>query len=121
MLMLAGALDFGRLLRTTISMADAARAGAVFGSLNTTNAANTAGMQTIAINAAPDIVGMTATAVKSCQCAGGVAVSCTGSCTGGKMLVYVKVTTQATCNSVFSYPGLPYSGSISASASMRAQ
>lgn len=121
MLLLAGAVDLGRLLRASICVADAARAGAQYGSLSVANSSNLSGMQTAALNAAPDIVGMTATAVKSCQCPGGASVSCSGSCTGGKMLVYVKVTAQTTCTMVFSYPGLGYSGSTSSSASMRAQ
>jgi Flp pilus assembly protein TadG len=121
MLLLAGALDFGRVLRASICVADAARAGAQYGSLSSANSSNLSGMQTAALNAAPDIIGMTAVAVKSCKCSGGASVSCSGSCVGGKMLVYVQVTAQMTCSSVFGYPGLGYSGTISSSASMRAQ
>ena len=121
MLLLAGALDYGRLIRASICVADAARAGAQFGSLSLANSSNTSGMQTAAINAAPDITGMTATAVKSCQCPAGTSVSCSASCTGGKMLVYVKVTASVTCSNVFGYPGLGYSGTTSSSASMRVQ
>lgn len=121
LLLLAGTVDFGRLIRASICVADAARAGAQFGSLSVANSSNTSGMQTAAINAAPDIDGVTATAVKSCQCTDGTAVSCTASCTGGKMLVYVKVTASVTCTPVFSYPGLGYTGTTSSSASMRAQ
>jgi len=121
MLLLAGALDFGRLVRASICVADAARAGAQFGSLSVANSSNTSGMQTAAINAAPDITGMTATAVKSCQCPAGTSVTCSSSCSGGKMLVYVTVTATVTCTSVFAYPGLGYSGTTSSTASMRAQ
>lgn len=121
LLLLAGALDFGRLVRTSVCVADAARAGAQYGSLTFANSSDISGMQTAALNAAPDVTGMTATAVKSCQCPGGASVSCGGSCTGGKMMVYVQVTAQVTCNAVFSYPGLPFSGAVSSRASMRAQ
>ncbi|MBZ5618191.1 MAG: pilus assembly protein [Acidobacteriia bacterium] len=121
LLLLAGVLDFGALVRTAICVADAARAGAQYGSLSLANSSNTTGIQTAAVNAAPDIAGMTATAVKSCQCPGGASVSCSGTCTGGKMLVYVQVTARATCNPMFSYSGLPFSGAVSSKASMRVQ
>lgn len=121
LLLLAGVLDFGRLLRTSISVADAARAGAQFGSLSTINATNTSGMQAAATNAASDVSGMTVTAVRSCQCSGGAAVSCSGSCSGGNMLIYVQVTAHASCDPVFRYPGLSFSGTVSSTATMRAQ
>ena len=107
LLLLAGVLDFGMALRTATSVADAARAGAQFGSLSAANALNTAGMKTAALNAAPGIAGMTASAAKSCQCAGGGVVNCTGSCAGG-MLVYVTVTTAATAPTVFNYSVLNF-------------
>jgi len=121
LLLTAGALDYALLLRSAASLADAARVGAQFGSLNTGNSSNLSGMQTAAVNSIPGISGVTATAVQSCQCPGGTAVSCTGSCTGGKMLIYVKVTTQATIDTVFGYSQLPFTATVKGQASMRAQ
>ncbi|SPE38327.1 putative TadE family protein [Candidatus Sulfopaludibacter sp. SbA6] len=121
LLLTAGVLDYAMLLRTAASLADAARVGAQYGSVSVANSANISGMQTAAVNSAPGISGMTATAVQTCECPGGAAVSCSGSCTGGKMLVYVKVTTQATADTVFSYSQLPFSGTVKGQASMRAQ
>jgi Flp pilus assembly protein TadG len=122
LLLLAGVLDYCLVLRKAIAVADAARAGAQFGSLSITNASNIAGMQTAAINAAPDIVGLTATAVKSCQCSNGTVVNCAGgTCSSGPVRTYVQVTVRAATTAIFSYSQLPFSGAINAQASMRAQ
>lgn len=121
LLLLAGVLDFAMLLRTAASVADAARAGAQYGSRSPANAASISGMESAALNSAPGISGMTATAVRSCQCSGGSPVSCGGSCTGGKIMIYVQVTTQATAHTVFNYSRLPFSGTVMSKATMRAQ
>lgn len=121
MLFLAGALDFGRLIRASICVADASRVGAQYASLTLANSTDTVGIQTAALNTAPDVIGITVTPVKSCQCPGGASVSCSGSCAGGKMLIYAQVTAQVTCTSVFSYPGLPFTGVVSSKTTMRVQ
>ena len=122
LLLLAGILDYTMLLRTAIVAADAARAGAQYGSLSAANAANLTGIQTAALAAAPDIRGLTATAAKSCQCSNGSVVNCgTGSCPSGPVRTYVQVTVQVTAKAIFSYAPLPFTGTVSAQASMRAQ
>ena len=121
LLLLAGVLDFAMLLRTSTCAAGAARAGIEYGSRSTSSAVDYAGMQAAALNSAPGVSGMTATASRYCQCVGGSQVSCTGSCTGGKMLVYVQVVTQVTANTVFNYSGLNFSGVVTSQARMRAQ
>jgi Flp pilus assembly protein TadG len=121
LLMLAGVLDYGMALRTAISVAAAARAGAQYGSRSPGNAADTAGILAAAVNAAPDVKKLSVASSMSCQCSGGGAVSCSGSCTGGKMLTYVQVTAQASTSTIFNYSGLGFSGSTSTQASMRAQ
>jgi Flp pilus assembly protein TadG len=120
LLLLAIALDYGASLRTATEVSAAARAGAAFGSTSATNSLNTSGIQAAAINSAPDIGGMTVTSARLCECPGGAAVSCSGSCTGN-MLIYVQVTAQATSSAIFSYSGLGFSGSTSAKVSMRVQ
>jgi len=121
MLLLAGVLDFTMLLRTATCAADAARAGTEYGSRGASAALDYAGMQAAALNSAPGVTGMTATATRSCKCVDGTSVSCGGSCTGGKMLVYVQVTTQAAAYTLFDYPALHFSGAVTSTASMRAQ
>jgi Flp pilus assembly protein TadG len=122
LLLLAGVLDYTILIRTAIAAADAARAGAQFGSLSSSNASNLAGMQTAALNAAPDVPGLTATAAKVCKCSDGSTVNCSGgSCASGPVRVYAQVIVQATCTSIFSYSQLPFTGAVNAESTMRAQ
>jgi Flp pilus assembly protein TadG len=121
LLLMAGVLNYGIALRTAIAVSDAARAGAQYGSMTPDNAADVAGMQAAARNAAPTLTDITASAVRSCKCANGSAVSCTGSCSTGSMLTYVQVTTSATAPNWFSYTGLSFTGAVSSTAVMRAQ
>jgi Flp pilus assembly protein TadG len=121
LLLLAGSLDFAMALRTAASVADAARVGAQYGSSSPAAASDTAGIQAAALNAAPGIAGMKATVARSCRCPDGSTVSCTGTCGGGQVQEWVQVTTTATAPTVFRYAGLPFSGAVRSSASMRAQ
>ena len=121
LLLLAGVLDYTLVMRTAISVADAARAGAQYGSLSAANAADTAGMQSAALHAAPDVHGLTATAVKACKCSDGATVSCGGSCASGPVRVYAQVTASATATPIFSYSQVPFAGAVSTTVCMRAQ
>src|ERR1019366_4208445 len=67
LLALAGVLNYAVALRTASCLTDAARVGARYGSQSATSASDIAGMQAAALNAAPGIAGMTATAVRSCK------------------------------------------------------
>jgi Flp pilus assembly protein TadG len=121
LLLTAGVLDFAMLIRTAASVADAARAGAQYGSRSTAAASDTAGIRSAALDASPGIAGMTVTPVKACKCADGSTVSCNGSCVNGGLRVYVQVTAQTTAPTVFRYAGLPFSGAVTSTASMRVQ
>jgi Flp pilus assembly protein TadG len=122
LLLVAGVLDYTMLLRTTIAVADAARAGAQYGSLSATHATDLNGMKAAASAAAPDIGAVTPTAAEVCQCSDGSTVYCTGgSCSSGPVRIYAQVTVQAICGNLFSYAPLPFSGAVSATAKMRAQ
>jgi Flp pilus assembly protein TadG len=121
LVLLAGVLNYSMALRFAMAVSDAARAGAHFGSLTTANSADISGMQAAARNAAPGVAGMAATAVRTCKCPNGSAVSCTGSCGSGAMSVYVEVTTHATAPNIFAYPDLSFTGAVSAKAVMRAR
>ncbi|HUA60901.1 MAG TPA: TadE family protein [Verrucomicrobiae bacterium] len=120
LMILAVGLDFGRAMRTAGAVAAAARAGAAWGSMSSANAQNVSGIQSAAVNSAPDISGLTVTSSQSCQCANGTGVSCTGSC-AGNMLMYVQVNVQAATTNFFSYSGLGFGGTTSAQAKMRVQ
>jgi Flp pilus assembly protein TadG len=122
LMLLAGALDYSLLMRTAISVADAARAGAQYGSLSAANASNVAGMQSAALNAAPDVPGLAAAAVKVCKCSNGTVVNCSGgSCSSGPVRVYAQVTASATAAPLINYSLVPFAGAVSKTVSMRAQ
>ena len=122
LLLVAAVVDYTLLMRAAIAVGDAARAGAEFGSISTTNASNLSGMQTAALNAAPDSPGMTASAAKVCSCSNGSTVNCSGgTCPNGPVRTYVQVTVQTTVSPIFSYPQLGDSGAVIATATMRAQ
>ena len=121
LLLLAGVLNYGQALRTATSVATAARSGAQYGSRNLANSLDTTGIRNAAVNSTPDIHNLTVTSQRTCQCSGGGAVSCSGTCTGGSMEVYVQVTAQAVTSSIFSYASLPFTGNTSSQATMRIQ
>ena len=121
LLLMAGALDYAMSIRTAACLADSARSAAQYGSLSVANSADTAGMASAAKNTSPGITGMSVTATRTCQCSGGVAVNCTGSCNADKMIVYVQVVTQATAHTVFEYAQLPFPSLVKGRATMRAQ
>ena len=121
LLLLSGVLDYSLALRIALAVSDAARAGAQYGSSSVANSADLAGMEAAAHNAVPNLSTLTATAVRSCRCPNGSAVSCAGNCASGAMSVYVEVSTQTTAPNPFAYPGLSFTGAISAKAVMRAR
>ena len=121
LLFLAGVLDFALLLRTATCAAAAARAGSAYGSRSPSASTDYTGMQTTALNAAPGVTGMTATAVRVCRCSDGSSVNCSGSCATGKMSVYVQVTTQVAAHTIFNYSALNFSNQVTSQASMRTQ
>jgi Flp pilus assembly protein TadG len=121
LLILAGVLDYGLALAQAKAVANAARVGAQYGSSSPSETTDTAGIKAAALNTAPGFSGLTVTSAQTCKCANGSSVSCTGSCTSGKMLIYVQITVSATSSAVFPYPGLPYTGNLVAQTSMRAQ
>jgi Flp pilus assembly protein TadG len=121
MLLLAAVLNGALVLRTAVCAANAARAGAQYGSRSAVASLDTAGMQAAALNSLPGLTLMTATATRNCKCPDGTAVSCGGSCVGGKMLIYVQVNTQASAYTVFDYSGLSLSKLVASQAVMRVQ
>jgi len=121
LLFVAAAINYAMLMRNAIAVADAARAGAQFGSINLTNAANTSAIESNALDAAPDVANLTVTAAKTCQCSTGTVVSCSGgTCSSGAVRTYVQVTAKTTVSALFSF-SIPYTGAVISTATMRAQ
>jgi Flp pilus assembly protein TadG len=120
LLTMVGAVEIGRVAYASVEVCTAARAGVQYGALNETNAANTTAMQQAAINDA-NLKGISASASNSCKCSNGSTTSCTSdTCTSGTHLEeYVTVTTSYSMNSLFKYPGIPQTYTLSGYATMR--
>ncbi len=125
-LLILASLETGTIAYNAIEVANAAEAGALFGSQNRANAANTSGIQTAATNDASNVLSITATATTSCACqsAAGTltALSCaaTTSCTSPSQVVeWVNVVTAATINPLFQFPGVPTTLTLHGNATMR--
>jgi len=120
LLTLIGTIEIGRVAYASIEVSTAARAGVAYGSQSEATAGNTSGMETAATNDV-NLTGMTASANYSCKCSNGSSTSCTSStCTTGTRLEeYVTVTTSYTMDSLFRYPGIPQTFTLSGFATMR--
>ena len=119
-LLLLGVIDFGRAYYLGIEVRNAAHAGALYGTQNSTDIT---GMQNTALGDAQDVTGMTATATYGCECSDGSSVTplCgTQPTCGVNSVNYVQVTTAATYRTLFPWPGIPSSVALQGSAKLRA-
>jgi Flp pilus assembly protein TadG len=121
-LLLIGVADFGRVFYTAVKVTNAAYAGALAGSRVVANATNTALIRNAALNDAPEVTGMGVTSERTCRCANGEAVACSGSCaSGGNVRTYLAVTTQKTFRTLAPYPKVPREVPITATTVVRVQ
>ena len=124
LLLVFGAGDFGRVMYYGITLENAARAGAAFGSQSIGYLANTAGIQTAAQEEAQNIGSITVASQRICECPAGTVVACgTTSCAGyGAPLAFVEVTATTTFAPLTgAFPGIPASTPLSRAAKVRAQ
>lgn len=128
LIVIAGAIDFGRIFYTSMALTNAARAGAQYGSTSIANTNSTATIQTKATTSV-NLSGVNAVATVLCQCfddvgTPGAVVACTTApataCSGAShRLMTVTVTASKTYNTVMSYPGIPSSIALSRTSKMR--
>jgi Flp pilus assembly protein TadG len=119
-IMLLGAGEFGRIAYTAIEVSSAARAGVSYGAQSTTTVTDSAGIQKVATDDAPDLT-LTATVGKAGICADNTA--CTGTnastapgsgplckntdCSTSQVETILTVTTSASISPTITVPGLP--------------
>lgn len=122
LLLLIGVVDYGRAFYTSVTVANAARAGADFGQRDgALTAFNTPGIVAAAQADGNEAGTLTLSTSRVCEC-GGAARACSTFCSGGAAPeVYVVVTASKTLNTYFPYPGLPSSITISRTATFRSQ
>ena len=131
MVLLLGAVEFGRLAYAAIQVNSAAKAAAQYGAQSRTTAADISGMTSAAQTeyfggTALQLTSPTATSGTSCSCAdtGAVANCATNSvtapaCPGSVMEVTITVQTQASFNPLFHVPGLPNSFTLTGTAKQK--
>lgn len=121
-LMMVGASDFSQLFYMAIELESAARAGAMYGAMSTSNATNSAGVQTVILANAPNITGVTATASYYYQCPGGSTVYTSApTCAGSTPMLYVKSTASAVWTPAFNYSTVANPSTVSRTVQIRAQ
>jgi Flp pilus assembly protein TadG len=116
------ATDFGRLYYTNIEVANAARAGAQYGSQSLITAADSSGMKTAATNDGSNVSSLSTTA-SQCTCIAGSSVTaCPASyCASNPQATFVQVNTSTTFKTIIKYPGIPSSVTLAGKAIMRVQ
>ena len=121
---LLGATDFARVSYYAITVANAARAGAQFGTQSSLAALNAAGIKAAAEVEATNIAPINVTSSLACRCPGStVVVSCTvGACTGDAVKeLYTSVTASKTFTTLVGWPGIPSPIALSRTSTMRVQ
>ena len=135
LLMIVGAVDFGRVWVLASASANAAQAGAQYGSQSVQLSANLDGIRDVvesdleasAMVQSTGEEGMTIddftiTPERYCECSGGAAIDCDDTCGGGaKPSVFVSVTVDSTFETIFDYPGIPSNIPVTRVAVMRAR
>lgn len=130
LLLALGVIEVGRYAYIGILVGNAARAGAAYGTQSLPQSVDTVGITTAADNDfqnnGQSVSTLTITSAVSCGCDGNgslAAAACTGAgagtCASGHWVVILSVTASGTFASLFNYPGIPSSVTLSRTSSMR--
>jgi Flp pilus assembly protein TadG len=123
-------IEFGRYAYIGILVGNAARAGAAYGVQSPAQSIDTTGITTAAKNdfqnngQSSSALTVTSSVACGCDSSGTVAsAACTGTgagiCAAGHWTVTLTVTASGTFSSLFNYPGIPASISVSRSSTLR--
>jgi Flp pilus assembly protein TadG len=115
--LLVAIIEIGRYAYFDILISNAARAGAQYGAQSLIQAADTPGIRTAAQN--DGLAAMTITTTQQCGCAAGTLGGCPTGAVCPQPLVYVQVTATDRYNSLFRYPGIPRSLTLTSTVTMR--
>jgi Flp pilus assembly protein TadG len=118
LLLLVGVVEIGRFAYFDILVANAARAGAQYGSQSLTAAADADGIKKAAQN--DGLASLVVTPNLLCGCSAGALGTCPTGSVCANPLVYIQVTAEeADFSSLFKYPGLPGSMTLRSTVTMR--
>ena len=118
-----GVMDYGRVFFRALIVANAARAGAEYGTLSVANSGLDTNIQGFAKLDGQEISGLSVSSAQVCRCGDNVVTCASATCPGygnGAPRVYVVVTAIDTVNLILRYPGLPSRVPISRTATFRA-
>lgn len=105
--MLVGAVEMARVVRASIAVANAAKAGAQYGAENGFTAQDTTGIALAASDEAPTFT-VNTTSSSSCKCSDGTASTCQNTdCANAHIEQSITVNTSATITPTIRLPGLP--------------
>jgi Flp pilus assembly protein TadG len=121
LLLVIGVVDYGRAFYTSITVANAARAGAEYGAQGPTTSGDTVGMRRFAEGDAQEAGTIAVSARQYCECGGAAWVSCTACVGGAAPDVFVEVTATKNLTTLLPYPGLPRTIIIARKATFRSQ
>lgn len=120
-LLIIGVVDYGRVFYTSITVANAARAGAEWGAHNPFLATDTVEMKNRAQADGQEAGTLIKSARYYCQCGGVPNGTCSVCGSGAAPEVFVEVTASKTVNMLLPYPGIPNNFSITRKATFRSQ
>jgi len=116
-----GVMDYGRVYFTSVAVANAARAGAEWATLEPGRVNRSTETQNFAKQDGQEAGTITVTSSSFCECSG-AAVLCSSSCGAyGQPRVFVQVTASKNVTMLLRYPGLPSTVTVSRTATFRAQ
>ena len=122
LLMFLGAVDFGRVFYHAVTVANAARAGVSYGSLDAARSEDLDMIRQVAEEEAQNISGVSVAVERYCECDDGSSVACDSECDEDEQpRIYVKVNVQKTYKTILDYPGIPHSLDLDHEAIMRAR
>lgn len=109
---LVGAVEMARVVRASIAVANAAKAGAQYAGESGFTAQDSTGIATAASNEASPLT-VTTSSSSSCACSDGSASTCLNTdCANSHIEQTVTVNTEATVNAPIRLPGLPTSFTV---------
>lgn len=114
-----GVMDYGRVFATSVTVANAARAGAEYGTANLGNYLDQTAIQNFAKLDAAEAGTVTVSSRTFYVC--GTTESTSPSCGGAAPEVYVEVTASKVVSLIMRYPGIPPSITVSRMATFRYQ
>ena len=121
-LLIIGVVDYGRIFYLSVTIANAARAGAEFGAREPATVVDTAAMTAFAKADGQEAAPMRVDSRFYCECGEGVPNNACTLCPGGAAPdVFVEVTASKSVSTFFRYPGLRSSIPIVRTATFRSQ